>query len=191
MRARRAALALIAAAILAGPGLGMAAPALWSVDKASSKLGFSSSVSGQAFTGAFSKWDAVIHFDAGDLAHSDVAATIYLASAATGSGDRDALLPDEDWFWVNHFPKATFVAKGFRSLGGGRYAAPGVLTLRGVAKPLTLPFTLAISGATARMSGKVDLNRLAFGVGQGEWTATDTVPATVSVEVSLTAHRTP
>jgi polyisoprenoid-binding protein YceI len=191
MDARRIALALIAAAILAGPGLGKAAPAVWNVDKANSKLGFSSSVSGQAFTGAFSRWDAVIHFDAGDLPHSDVAATIYLASAATGSGDRDALLPDEDWFWVSHFPKATFVAKGFRSLGGGRYAAPGVLTLRGVAKPLTLPFTLAISGATARMSGKVDLNRLAFGVGQGEWKATDTVPATVSVEVSLTAHRTP
>jgi polyisoprenoid-binding protein YceI len=56
---------------------------------------------------------------------------------------------------------------------------------------LTLPFTLAITGASAKMSAAVQLNRLAFGVGQGEWKATDTVPAGVTVNVQLTAHRAP
>jgi len=186
----RFALALILTTALA-PNLVLGAPAAWTVDKAASRLSFSSSVSGQPFTGVFRQWDAAIRFDPKRLADSSVAATIYLASAASGSGDRDALLPDQDWFWVSHFPKATFTAKGFRQLGPGRYAAPGVLSLRGVAKPLTLPFSLAISGGVARMSAQVDLNRLAFGVGQGEWQATDTVPATVTVKVDLTARRTP
>ena len=75
--------------------------------------------------------------------------------------------------------------------GPGRYVAPGVLTIRGVAKPLTLPFTLAITGASAKMNAQVSLNRLAFGVGQGEWAATDTVPANVTVNIAIQAHRAP
>ena len=171
------------------PAAALAAPPLWTVDRAHSRLAFSSTVSGKGFTGSFRSWDAVIHFDPKDLAHSDVAATVDMASFVTGNADRDALLPSEDWFWVGHFPKATFVAHGFQPAGAGRYLAAGTLTLRGVAKPLTLPFTLTLNGPTATMNAQVSLNRLAFGVGQGDWQATDTVPAAVTVDVALTAHR--
>lgn len=182
------AFALAAAAVLiAAPAL--ASPPAWTVDKAASKLTFTSSVSGAAFTGTFRTWDAVIHFDPKDLAHSDVTATIDVASAFTGNGDRDAEMPDQDWFWTSHFPKATFVARSFSATGPGRYQAAGVLTLRGVSKPLTLPFALSITGKTAKMNAEVSLNRLAFGVGQGEWSAVDTVPAAVRVDVALSAHR--
>ncbi|HEY2707679.1 MAG TPA: YceI family protein [Caulobacteraceae bacterium] len=181
-----AAVALVAATI---PTWAAAAPATWVVDKPASRLAFSSTVSGQAFTGGFSRWDAMIHFDPKDLAHSDVAASIDIASAATGNGDRDAELPDQDWFWTSHFPRATFVAHGFQALGPGRFQAPGVLTIRGVAKPVTLPFTLAVAGATAKMTAALVLNRLAFGLGQGEWAAVDTVPANVTVTINLTAHQ--
>lgn len=182
---------LIAAMLLIAPSVALAAtpPPLWVVDKAASKLSFSGTVSGAGFTGVFRRWDAVIHFAPKDLAHSSVAATIDMTSAFTANGDRDSLLPDEDWFWTSHFPRATFVANSFTAAGPGRYLAAGVLTIKGVAKPLTLPFALAITGPTAKMSAQVALNRLALGVGQGEWTATDTVAATVGVSVNLTATR--
>jgi polyisoprenoid-binding protein YceI len=173
------------------PTVALAAPATWTVDKAASRLTFSSTVSGQAFTGRFARWDAAIHFDPKDLVHSDVTATVDVTSAATGNGDRDAELPDQDWFWTSHFPRATYVAHGFQPAGSGRYVAVGVLTVRGVAKPLNLPFALTINGAAAHMTGAVGLNRLAFGVGQGEWAATDTVPANVTVNIDLSAHRSP
>ncbi|HEY3797892.1 MAG TPA: YceI family protein [Caulobacteraceae bacterium] len=185
----RLATVLIAVAAIAAPRLALAAPPVWSVDHAASRLTFSGQVSGQGFTGAFKKWDAVIHFDPKDLAHSDVAATIDMTSFATGSQDRDSELPDEDWFWTSHFPTATFVAHGFTAAGPGRYNAAGVLTLRGAAKPLTLPFTLAITGDVAKMNGQVALSRLAFGIGQGEWQSTDTVAAAVTVGVDLTADK--
>jgi polyisoprenoid-binding protein YceI len=181
----------LAAAFAVVPALVLAAPATWAVDKAASRLTFSSSVSGAAFTGRFARWDAAIHFDPKDLTHSDVAATIDIASAATGNGDRDAEIPDQDWFWTSHFPRATFVAHGFQAVGPGRYVAAGVLTIRGVAKPLRLPFNLAVNGASAHMTSAVALNRLAFGVGQGQWAATDSVPASVTVNIDLTAHRSP
>jgi polyisoprenoid-binding protein YceI len=184
-------LLLLLAAVALTPALAMAAPPTWAVDKAASRLTFSSAVSGQAFTGRFARWDAAIHFDPKDLAHSDVAATIDVASAATGNGDRDAELPDQDWFWTSHFPRASYIAHGFQAVGPGRYIAAGVLTIRGVAKPLNLPFALTINGARAHMTASVGLNRLDFGVGQGEWKATDTVPANVTVNIDLTARRAP
>lgn len=187
----RASPLLAAAALAFAPALALAAPPSWVVDKAASRLTFTSAVSGQAFTGRFSRWDAVIHFDPKDLAHCDVTATIDVTSAATGSGDRDAELPDQDWFWTSHFPRASYIARSFQTAGPGRYVAIGVLTVRGVAKPLSLPFALTINGAAAHMTGVIALNRLAFGVGQGEWAATDTVPANVTVNVDLTARRAP
>ena len=68
----------LAAALALTPAMAMAAPPSWTVDKAASRLTFTSAVSGQAFTGRFARWDAAIHFDPKDLAHSDVAATIEL-----------------------------------------------------------------------------------------------------------------
>jgi hypothetical protein len=65
----------------------------------------------------------------------------------------------------------------------------GRLTTRGVSKPLTLPFSLAITGIRASMSAAVALNRLALGVGQDQWQATD--PASVTVTIALTATRAP
>ncbi|MFI4975921.1 MAG: YceI family protein [Caulobacterales bacterium] len=188
MSRRLAALAL-ALASTAAPAI--AAPPAWAVDKAASHLTFSSSVQGAPFSGQFRLWDAAIRFDPKDLAHSSVVATIDMASAVSGDKDRDISMPTEDWFWTSRFPRATFAAAAFRATGPGRYEAVGTLSMRGVSKPLTLPFSLAITGASAKMSARVGINRLAFGVGQGEWQTTETVPAAVVVSVDLTAHRAP
>ena len=188
---RRVLLVLAAglAAWLAAPALALAAPApLWTVDPGSA-VGFSSSFSGDAFSGHFTRWTAAIRFDPKNLAGSSVTATIDTGSAVTGDKDRDSSLPTADFFATGQFPRATFTAATFKDLGGGHYQAVGQLSLRGVTKPLTLPFTLAITGSQAKMSAAVGLNRLAFGVGQGQWSATDSIPAAVNVTINLTAHR--
>ncbi len=174
---------LAAAAARAAP-----APA-WAVDKAASSVRFSSSLNGAAFSGAFRRWDADIRFDPANLAGSSVTASFETASAATGDADRDQALPTAAFLAAAQVPRATFTAHAFKALGGGRYQAIGTLTLRGVTKPLTLPFTLAIMGAQAKMNAAIALNRLAFGVGQNEWKATANLPATVTVTIALTARR--
>lgn len=182
--------ALAAAAVLVAAPPAQAAPApAWTVDKAASKVTFASSFDGGAFSGSFRRWDVAIRFDPANLAGSSVTATFDTASAVTGDAARDQSLPEADWFNAKAFPQATYRATSFRALGGGRYQAIGTLTLRGVTKPLTLPFTLVITGDTARMTSSVGLNRLAFGVGQNEWKTTEVVPATVTVNISLAAKR--
>lgn len=54
---------------------------------------------------------------------------------------------------------------------------------------LDLPFRLTIDGAKARVRATASLDRTAFGVGQGEFKATDDVPARVGVVVELHALR--
>jgi polyisoprenoid-binding protein YceI len=114
--------------------------------------------------------------------------TIDMTSAKTGDDQRDASLPAADWFDAATHPKAVFTATKFEKKGEGAYVAHGTLDLRGVKKPLDLPFKLKIVGDKAQMSGETSLDRTLFGVGQGEFTATDQVPAKVTVRVQLNAQ---
>ncbi|MHB8531051.1 MAG: YceI family protein, partial [Caulobacteraceae bacterium] len=159
MRAQAIFVAVMASATVARAAL---APA-WTVDKSASAIRFSSGFNGQAFSGAFGRWQADIRFDPRNLSGSSVMAVIDTGSAKTGDSDRDQALPTATFLAAGKFPQASFTAHGFKSLGGGRYEAPGQLTLRGITRPLTIPFTLAIIGEEARMTAKFALNRLAFG----------------------------
>jgi polyisoprenoid-binding protein YceI len=185
---RRLALTLgLLALVLTAPSV--AAANAWTVDKARSVLGFKGQASGVGFEGRFRTWDAQITFDPDNLANARVVATVNVGSVATGNGERDALLPTAAFFDAARFPRATFVAGRFVSRGGNRYAATGDLTIKGITKPVTLPFTLAIDGDTAQMTGSVALNRSAFAVGTGQWASDDTIDRTVVVTINLTATK--
>ena len=181
-----AAAASVAALCLMAPSA-MAAAATWTVDKAASRLTFKSAFSGESFDAAFKRWDAQITFDPKALAASKVVVTVDTGSAATGNAERDEALPSADWLSVMRFPRATFVTRSFKDLGGGRYQAIGDLTLRGVSKPLVLPFTLAITGDTADMTSDTSVDRSLFGVGQGEYGGDDVVPFNVKVKIHVSA----
>jgi len=103
------------------------------------------------------------------------------------AGTGDASLPSADWFDAAAHPKAVFTATKFEKTGEGAYVAHGTLDLRGVKKPLDLPFKLKIVGAKAQMTGEASLDRTLFGVGQGEFTDTNQVPAKVAVRVQVNA----
>ena len=166
-----------------------AAPAVaktWTVGKGSA-LGFSTSWGGEPISGRFDKFTADIVFGPDALKDSKVSVAIDLASVVTGDAQRDQSLPSADWFDAATHPSATFTATRFEKTGEGRFIAHGKLSLRGVTQPLDLPFKLRIEGDKAHMSGVTTLDRTVFGVGQGEWKATDQIPAKVKVSVQVTA----
>lgn len=181
-------ISLAAIALIAAPAIAAPAP-FWTIDKAKSQVGFVASMSGQAINGSFKRFDARIAFDPANLAGSSVTAVIDTASAATGDTSRDESLPTPDWFNVTAFPRATFASKSFKSLGGSRYQAAGTLTIRGVARPMVLPFQLVITDNIAQMRGTVIIDRRWFGVGQGQFASPDSVAAAVKVNITITARR--
>lgn len=164
------------------------APSAWRVLPGST-LGFATAWSGQAIEGRFDRWRADIRFSPEALKQSRVTVSVDLSSVNTGDEQRDASLPSEDWFDAADHPEATFTSTRFERTGEGRFVAHGRLSLRGVSRPLDLPFRLKITGDRAQVSGVTSLDRTAFGVGQGEWQSTDQIPARVSVKISLSAAR--
>ncbi|THD82006.1 MAG: cytochrome B [Phenylobacterium sp.] len=170
------------------PAAAPTGPVHWTVQPGSA-LGFATAWSGQALQGRFKRWTADIVFSPDALDRSKVSVSIDLTSAETGDAQRDAVLPSPDWFDAGAHPKAVFTATRFEKAGADRYVAHGTLALRGVTKPVDLPFKLTITGDQAQVSGQASLDRTVFGVGQGEFAATDQVPAKVAVSVALKARR--
>ena len=188
---RLALMALVAPVSMMPISMARAASAApgWVVNKPASHLRFSSSVGGAPFTGSFGSWNAAIRFDPKNLAGSSVTVRIDMASARTGAAERDEALPGGDWFATAKFAQANFTATSFKDLGGGRYQALGSLTIRGTSRPLAVTFKLAITGDQARMSGTAVVDRHAFGIGQGQFAAADTVPFAVQVGIDIVAKR--
>lgn len=181
----------LAAALTLVAGNALAATPAWRADMAASRINFTGAMNGQAFHGSFGRWDLQIAFDPKNLAASHVVATFDTGSARSGDQTRDEALPTSDWFAVKSFPKATFVSRKIVANGPGRYVAQGDLTLRGVTRPVSLPFALAITGDTAKMTGAVTLDRSAFGVGQGQWKGGEPVSLKVLVDIAVAAKRAP
>lgn len=181
---------LFAAAVVALVHPAAATPARWTVDPAKSSLTFEVVVNGQKVVGRFKAFGAVIAFDPADLANSSAKITIDMTEAKSGDATRDAMLLKPDWFNVLDFPQAVFQTTSFVSKGGNAYEAKAKLTLKGTARDVTLPFTLAINGDIAVAKGQTALKRLEFGVGQGKDFAGDTpVAVSVKVMVNVTAKR--
>jgi polyisoprenoid-binding protein YceI len=165
-------------------------PPKWTVDAAKSSLTFAVKASGQTVIGKFPGFGALIVFAPNDLAHSSAKITMDMTGVKSGDAQRDAMLPQPDWFNVLDFPQSVFQTTSFVWKGGNKYIANGVLTMKGVRKPVALPFTLDIKGDTAVMKGETILKRLDFGVGKGpDFTDETKVSFSVKVMVNVTARR--
>jgi len=161
--------------------------ATWKLDSAKSKLGFSGTQTGTTFQGVFTRWNAEIEFDPDRLEASKIVVTVDLATATTKDQQRDKALPGNDWFDTGRFPTAKFETREINRKGADAYEAVGTLTLRGVAAPLTLPFTLEIDGTSAHAKGHAELSRRTFGIGQGPWATDQWVAFEVGVDIDVTA----
>jgi polyisoprenoid-binding protein YceI len=174
-------------ALIIAPVLLLAQPALandWTIVPAQSSIGFSGEHAGTKFVGSFRKWGGAIHFDPAKLAEARALIRIDLTSATTGNKMYDGTLPQSDWFDTAKTREGLFRTTSITASGTG-YVAQGTLSLRGMIVPVTMPFTLSITGKTAVMQGKASVKRMAFGIGKnsdasGEWVSLD-IPLTIKV----------
>jgi polyisoprenoid-binding protein YceI len=156
----------------------------WVIDTPKSSIAFSGTHAGAAFNGRFQKWSGQIRFDPAKLPEAKAIIVIDLASALTGNKMYDGTLPQADWFNIKAARQARFETSSIKAAANG-YVAQGILNVRGVSVPVTLPFTLVISGKQAVMQGQTSLKRMAFGIGKssdasGEWVSLD-IPLKIKV----------
>lgn len=163
----------------------------WQVDQSASSIGFSGTHAGRDFTGVFEDWRAEISFDPAALNGSAVVVEVMTASAKTGTLLYDKTLPNSEWFAAEAHPVAVFRAQEFSQVGDGQYQAEGSLTIKGQEVPLMLPFSLEIEGETARMTGAVEMDRIALQMGTKSDPDAAWVSQIIPVEITLTATRLP
>jgi polyisoprenoid-binding protein YceI len=175
---------LLLAALCAQPAF---AAAPWSMDAQSSRLRFTAVQAGGEFDGEFRRFDAGIRFDPADLAGSRFTVTVDTASVDTKDADRDGILRGPEFFDVARWPSARFETTGFTALGATRFEASGRLTMRDVTREVRLPFEFVIDpgGGAASMKGGTRVQRLDFGIGQGEWQDTTWVGNEVGIAFEL------
>ncbi|GAC1693935.1 MAG: hypothetical protein PVS2B3_03700 [Steroidobacteraceae bacterium] len=186
-----AALLTAGAAAAPAPAPATAAAAVvtrYTLDQAKSTLEFAFMQAGALNKGHFGRFPVSMDFSAADLAASRLEVGVDVNSLDTGDKDRDDTLRGADLFNVAKFPQAHFSAAEIRKTASG-FEASGKLTIRGVARDVRVPFTfrtaMEAGAAVGYMSGKLTIRRLDFGVGQGDWKATDQVGNDVSVSFAL------
>jgi polyisoprenoid-binding protein YceI len=157
----------------------------WSMQPKESQLTFVATQAGAPFEGKFEKFTADIKFDPKDLAGNRFDVKIDMTSVNTRDGERDSTLKESDLFAVKQHPTAQYVAEKFMDNGKGQYAATGKLTLRNVTKDVPIEFTFEEKASGAWLKGSASIQRLDFGVGQGDWKDTETVANEVKVKFAL------
>ena len=152
--------------------------------QAGGALTFATSYQGETFVGDFPGFRSTMRFDPARPQDARLEVVIPLGGASTDDEDRDGTLQGAAFFNVATFPEARYTAQGFAHLGGDRYSTDGVLELRGVKRPVTLEFTLS-SEAHPALAGRATVNRLAFGVGGGDWADVSVIPAEVAISTRV------
>ena len=158
------------------------------VDPAKSTLQFTFLQAGAKNQGHFTRFPVTFDFSPESLAASRLEVTVQMSSFTTGDQERDETLRGDDLLAVSKYPQAQFTATQITKTANG-FEALGKLTLRGTTRDLRVPFTFRTAtenGTTVGyMNGRTTVRRLDFGVGQGDWKATDQVGNDVEVAFAL------
>jgi polyisoprenoid-binding protein YceI len=143
----------------------------YTIDPSHTRLGF---VARHAMVtkvrGAFNEFEGTAVLDAENVADSRVSVTIKAKSIDTRNPQRDEHLRSNDFLAMDDYPELTFVSTGARRTGDNDVELTGDLTVRGVTRPVTIPFqfegaaTDPFGNLRIGFEGSTTINRKDFGV---------------------------
>jgi polyisoprenoid-binding protein YceI len=158
------------------------------IDK--SEIRFVSRQLGVNVEGRFRKWKANVDFRPKELAKSKAEFEIDLASIDLASEESETEVKRPRWFDTAKFPVATFRSTAMKDLGGDRYEIAGTLTLKGKAQDEKIPIEVKKDAAgNSVATGEFTIRRLAFNIGEGQWSDPSVVADDVLVRVRMVLPR--
>jgi len=163
----------------------------WQLIPQESSINFTATQNNAPVTGEFKTFRGESNFDPAHLDKSNVKVIVEINSITASYSDLAETLKSADWFDASRYPQAIFTANHFDKMPDNSYQAHGTLTIREITMPITLTFTLKNDGTKVQAQGSTLLSRTQFGIGRGEWTATDAVKDEVSVNFIITATPKP
>jgi polyisoprenoid-binding protein YceI len=152
---------------------------------AQSEVAFTSRQMGVPVDGKFRTFNAQVAFDPKKPDAARIGITIDLASVSLGAPESEAELVKQPWFDTKKFPQASFQSTSVKATGPGKFEVAGKLAIKGNARDVVVPVTLAQAGGVTTASGAFALKRLDFKIGEGEWADTSMVANDVQVKFKL------
>ncbi len=149
------------------------------------KFTFEVTFEGVGVPGDFKRFDVMLKLDPAKPDAGSLRVSVNLTAADMGDPDMNAGIADTDWFHVSKYPKAVFESRKIEARAPGKYVATGTLTLKGVSKPVTVPFSWTAKGKRANMRGEFIVQRILFNVGSGEWASADPIGIDVRLEFDV------
>ena len=182
----------LAVLLLFGQNASAAARA-WELDTDHSNVYFSIEHIYAKVQGRFAAIAATVHFDPANLKESRFDFEIKVDSIDTGIKQRDDHLRSADFFASSDHPLITFTSNAVTAAGEGLYQVAGTLTVKGKSRDLVLPLTLAgvkdhpttPGKQVAGFNGRLSVDRLALGVGDGKFYKMGLLGKDVDVLVTL------
>ena len=113
----------------------------YAIDKMHSEVAFQVRHLLTKVRGRFTEFAGTVVLDQEHPERSSASLTIDASSVDTGTPDRDNHLRSDDFFAVGTYPTLTFTSSQVVKTGDDTYDVVGTLTIRGVAKEITLPVT--------------------------------------------------
>ena len=182
----------LAVLLLFGQNASAAARA-WELDTDHSNVYFSIDHIYAKVQGRFDTIAATVHFDPANLNESRFDFEIKVDSIDTGIKQRDDHLRSADFFASSDHPLITFTSNAVTAAGEGVYQVAGTLTVKGKSRDLVLPLTFAgvkdhpatPGKQVAGFNGRLSVDRLALGVGDGKFHKMGLLGKEVEVLVTL------
>lgn len=162
------------------------APALadWTVDTARAKIEFSIKGPFGTVHGNFTGLKATIRFDVKDPRTGSITASIDAKTVSTGIGLRNHHLRTEEQFLnTDKYPVIGYRSKAIEKTPNG-FTSTGELTIKGITKPVRIPFTFAPNGTTGVFKGQFVIRREDFDIGKPGGSIGDDVTINLEVPVS-------
>jgi polyisoprenoid-binding protein YceI len=114
----------------------------YTIDASHSRIGF---VARHAMVtkvrGSFNEFEGTAVLDGTKPAASTAQVTIQAASIDTRQAQRDEHLRSNDFLAMEQFPTITFVSTAVEQTGDAEFDLTGDLTIKGITKAVTIPFT--------------------------------------------------
>lgn len=150
-----------------------------------SRLEFVASYEGAEAPGKFSRFEVELDRDPDNGTPNSLRVDVDVTSASMGNPDIDEAISEPEWFDMKAFPNATFRSEQITLKSGHRYIAAGVVSIKGVNQPLSIPFEWNPMGQKGEMKGAVTLARVDFDIGSGEWASDSSIGHEVLVRFTI------
>lgn len=122
-----------------------------------------------------------IYFDPAALKTAVFAVTVDAASINTEIAPRDAALRGPNFLQTDKYPTLGFTSSKVSALGEGKFLLRGSLTIKGITKAISFPFTAIHQGSGILFSGEMRLNRKDFNLAPGSIVLSDNFTVALKV----------